>query len=231
MLNVKYFGRSAVMVSSEKKSIILDPGVYENTVLVPDITKVDIICVSNASEDAFGNTIALSKSQKASVLGNEEVIEKAKDRGIQPWRIRHLEEGKSFDLEDVQIMRFNLTHGPANDPTAPLNSGFIVKLDEIVVGHMGSAIGVGAFARQDIQVLLIPVGGNTTFDGKTALQALGQIKPKLAIPIHASKPEDSEYFLQHHKYFAPDTKVVILQPNEEISVEYDVGQEFSIRKR
>ncbi len=230
MLNVKFFGRSAVRIGSETKSIVFDPGVYENKVLVPETTKVDILCVSNASEDSFGNAVALSKSQKAILLGNEEVVEKAEKRGIQAWRIRHIKEGEVFDLPDVEIKRFNLTHGPANDPNAPLNSGFIVRLGEIAVGHMGSAIGVGAFARQDIQVLLIPVGGNTTFDGKTALQALSQIKPKLAIPIHPSRSEDSQYFLQHHKYFAPDTKVLILQLNEEITVEYDVGREFIIHR-
>jgi len=231
MITLKYFGKSAFKISSKSQSIIINPGCIENKNLVSDKTEADIICVSNTDEENFGNTVKLSKKQKAMIIGNDEVIDKAEKEGAQAWRIRKVKDSQVFDLPGITITPYSLAHGPANATKVPMNSGFVIKIGEIIFAHTGTAIGVDRLTRQEIHVLLIPVGGNVSFDSKTALQAMGQISPKLAIPIAESKEEDSQYFLQHHKYFAPNSEVMVLKPNEEISIEWIVGSEFKFNKK
>jgi len=56
----------------------------------------------------------------------------------------------------------------------------------------------------DVDVLLIPIGGNYTIDYKKALEVIAQIEPKIAIPMHyktadnkASKLAAIDDFLKH----------------------------------
>jgi L-ascorbate metabolism protein UlaG (beta-lactamase superfamily) len=36
----------------------------------------------------------------------------------------------------------------------------------------------------DVDILMIPVGGSYTIDSKEAVQVIGQIEPKIVIPMH-----------------------------------------------
>ena len=40
----------------------------------------------------------------------------------------------------------------------------------------------------DVDMVLIPVGGTYTIDAKTAAQVIGQIEPKIIVPMHYKVP-------------------------------------------
>ena len=54
------------------------------------------------------------------------------------------------------------------------------------LGHLLADAQVEAIG--DIDVLMIPVGGTYTLDAKTAAAVIGQIEPKIIIPMHYKVP-------------------------------------------
>lgn len=69
------------------------------------------------------------------------------------------------------------------------NTMYVVRAEDITVCHMGD-FGQASFEKNqlddigDIDILMIPVGGKYTLDYKEAVQIIGQIEPKIIIPMH-----------------------------------------------
>jgi L-ascorbate metabolism protein UlaG (beta-lactamase superfamily) len=60
----------------------------------------------------------------------------------------------------------------------------IVHLGDL--GHILTREQIGAIGEVDI--LLIPVGGTFTIDAQEASEVVGQLKPKIIIPMHYKTP-------------------------------------------
>jgi L-ascorbate metabolism protein UlaG (beta-lactamase superfamily) len=68
------------------------------------------------------------------------------------------------------------------------NTVFVVDIDDVMICHLGD-LGHVLTAEQvaeidGIDVLLIPVGGNSTIDAVQAAQVVRQLEPKIVIPMH-----------------------------------------------
>lgn len=228
MIEIKYFGSATIKITSDKARIIFDPGIVENNPLVTEDEPVDLICVSHINEEYFGNAVELSKKQKATLIGPQQVIDTAREKGAQTWRLRPLAENETYPFQDVTITAYKLPMGPPDAPNLPVNFGYIVNMEDLNIAYFGEAIGIGAIARQLVNIAFMPVGGETMFDGKMALQALNQIHPQLAIPVAAKSPDHIQYVIDHHKYFSKETEIKILKPNESIQAGWYVGKEFRV---
>ncbi len=65
---------------------------------------------------------------------------------------------------------------------------FTMEIDDIKICHLGD-LGTDLNSEQldkidGVDILLIPVGGKTTIDAKTAVKIINQIEPKIVIPMH-----------------------------------------------
>ena len=70
-----------------------------------------------------------------------------------------------------------------------LNTIFVIKTEEMNVCHLGDLGQDKLNEKQldeigDVDILMIPVGGRYTIDGKTATEIISQIEPKVIIPMH-----------------------------------------------
>jgi L-ascorbate metabolism protein UlaG (beta-lactamase superfamily) len=68
------------------------------------------------------------------------------------------------------------------------NNVFLFHLDDVVVCHLGS-LGHTLSAPQiealgDVDVLMVPVGGNTSLTATKATEVISQLEPKVVIPMH-----------------------------------------------
>ncbi len=87
------------------------------------------------------------------------------------------------------------------------NTIFTIKAEDLKICHLGDLAQKELTSEQveqigDVDVLMIPVGGNNTIDGKEALKIMSQIEPKIIIPMHYMLPklktklEDADKFLK-----------------------------------
>ena len=70
------------------------------------------------------------------------------------------------------------------------NNIFLFHLDDLVVCHLG-ALGHTLSSQQleaigDVDVLLVPVGGNASLSAGKASEVISQIEPRVVIPMHYS---------------------------------------------
>ena len=70
-----------------------------------------------------------------------------------------------------------------------LNTIYVMKAEDMTICHMGD-FGQASFEKNqiddigDIDILMIPVGGKYTIDYKEAVELIGQIEPKIIMPMH-----------------------------------------------
>lgn len=73
------------------------------------------------------------------------------------------------------------------------NAMFVIDVDGLRIVHCGD-LGQSRLTDEQLQalghvdVLLIPVGGIYTIDGRQAVDVIAQVKPRVAIPIHFKTP-------------------------------------------
>ncbi|MFB0560146.1 MAG: MBL fold metallo-hydrolase [Candidatus Lokiarchaeia archaeon] len=225
---LKYYGHAAFKLYSPKVSIIFDPGILSDKVLVSESEKTNIICVTHEHKDHLGNAAQLSLKQKAFLLGNEQTIKAALNEGAPEWLVRKLQSGDHFDRPNVKITALELKHGPAVEPINISNLCFIVEIERVCTCHLGDAMTKGFLEQQPIDVLLIGVDETEAFNSSQSLSAIADIKPQLAIPMHVRTEDEIEYFFTHAETVAPETKFRKMKPGDEIRVEWLAGTEFGV---
>ncbi len=61
---------------------------------------------------------------------------------------------------------------------------FVVEIDGIRVGHLGLPTGTNLADLKDVDILLLPVGGDGSLSAVAAADVMTRIEPKIAIPMH-----------------------------------------------
>ena len=93
---------------------------------------------------------------------------------------------------DGAVRGYNTSHDDAQGAKRGGNIVYLITMDGITIAHLGdlgcmpdhSVLG----ALEGADVLLIPVGGNYTIDGKTAAAIAAQVRPRTVIPMHYKTP-------------------------------------------
>ncbi len=75
------------------------------------------------------------------------------------------------------------------------NTIFLFHLDDLIVCHLGSLAHTLNASQLDalsnVDVLLVPVGGNTTLTPTRASEVISQVEPKIVVPMHYSTGRES----------------------------------------
>lgn len=180
-MNIQWIGHSSFRISGSK-TIITDP--YEGIGLdYPEIS-ADIVTVSHGHHD---------HNAVESVKGDPAIVA---DAGIRK-------------VADVSITGYNTYHDDVQGAKRGRNVVYVIKMDGVKIAHLGdlgcmpddSVLG----ALEGVDVLLIPVGGNYTIDGKTAAALVAEVKPRTVIPMHYKTPNlqvnvagNEEFLMQLH---------------------------------
>lgn len=93
-----------------------------------------------------------------------------------------------YEIGGVMLTGLRTFHDDKNGAERGRNTAFIVEVDEVRVCHLGDIGHVPTAAQMeglnDIDVLLIPVGGHTTINAATASEIISQLEPKVVVPMH-----------------------------------------------
>jgi len=165
-MKVKWLGHACFLLTSESgPRIITDPytpGAF-GLDYAPPAETADIVTVSHDHAD---------HNNVAAVKGNPQVVQ-----GV-----------GSHEAKGIQFKGIATAHDESSGKERGSNTIFCFTLDGINVCHLGDLghdLSEQAVADiGDVDVLLIPVGGNFTIDAAVADTVCQRLAPKVVIPMH-----------------------------------------------
>ena len=176
---IQYFGHNFFKITTSKGTRIvtdpLGPGWYPTPNIVGDIVTV-------GKEQFNHNAVQI-------VQGNPVILRGLKEFGA-GWNT------VSMSFKDTYIYNVPI-HQNAEFIQGIHGSAFVFDLGKLCIAHLGDLSQklneqqIKAFGKVD--VALTPIGGRRTMDPAMAREVLGQLKPKIAIPMHH---RDSSYLVK-----------------------------------
>ena len=170
-LTLRWFGHAFfVVTSSDGVRVAMDP-FGDIGYPMPEVD-ADVVTVSHGHGDHNG----------ADRLAGSPAILRGLEAGGADWN------AISYDLRDVRITALPAYHDNVEGRKRGLNSIFIVEIGGLRLAHL-SDIGhtLSAETLEDmgrIDILLVPVGGIFSIDGRQAIDIMTRLRPAITIPIH-----------------------------------------------
>ena len=189
-LTLRWFGHAFYfLTSSEGVRVALDP-FGEIGYPMPEVA-ADVVTLSHEHQDHNG----------ADRLAGSPVVLRGLSTGGVDWN------PISYSLKDVRITAVPAYHDDVEGRKRGLNTIFIVDTGGLRlahlsdIGHTLSEATLEAMGRIDI--LLVPVGGTFSIDGRQAKEIMSRLRPRITVPIHYKTPvtaawpiEDESAFLE-----------------------------------
>jgi len=204
-LQLQWFGQSAFKLTSpDGKVIVIDPFITGNPVTPKEwkdldrIGPVDLILVTHAHGDHWGDTAHLARKTGAPVGLNADFGNTIRTLGVLPGDqlIRFNKGGPIHPLGDgIAITMVHAEHSSDFVYDSAVHAGgepagYIIELENgYTVWHMGDTGVFGDMAwladYYDPDLVLAPIGGHFTMDPEHAAYALDElIAPDTVVPMH-----------------------------------------------
>lgn len=169
-MEIIWYGQSCFQIKTKQLLIVTDPYTEQIGLKLPTL-KADIVTISH---DHFDH------NNKAAVSGVSE---------NPPFVI---EDPGEYGLKEIEILGIASFHDSQKGAVRGKNTIYLFKLEDLALAHLGdlghTLSDEEIEALNQVDVLLIPVGGNYTIDAAKAVEVINQIDPKIVIPMHYKIP-------------------------------------------
>jgi len=173
---INWKGQSCFSISTSPNkngqiSIVVDPYGKETGLRVPKL-QADVLLVTHDHEDH--NNIQAVSGDYLLINGPGE-----------------------YDVKDIIIQGIHSFH---DNEKKEANTIYIIEAEGIRICHLGDLGEKDLSSEQldkigDVDILMIPIGGTYTINSVEAVKIMGQIEPKIIIPMHYHIP-DLKYKLE-----------------------------------
>lgn len=225
-MKLKYLGHSCFYGEINNIKWIIDPFITENPncpISIDDLEDITHIFITHGHSDHFGDTIELCKKFEPIVITNVEIASYLNFLEIPAFGMqiggRH-----KFPFGTVKMTP--AIHSSTID-TAQGNiyggnpGGFIFTFDNFTIYHAGDTglmTDMELFQEDNIDIMMVPIGGFYTMDLDDAVRAVELVKPKISIPMHYNtfdliKADPDEFKLKN--IFS---KTIIMDFGQEIDI-------------
>ncbi|UZX14429.1 metal-dependent hydrolase [Thermus sp. PS18] len=187
MLEIRYLGHSAVWLSDGKTKVVIDPFLTGNPVAPVGVGEVqaDLILVTHAHGDHFGDAVALSK-KGGTVVSTFEIATYAEKHGAKalPMNI-----GGTYRFPGGWLKWFPAWHSSSfpDGTYGGMPMGVVVELGGKRIYHAGDTAlfsDMRLIGELGLDLAFLPIGDHFTMGPEDALKALELLKPKRVVPIH-----------------------------------------------
>lgn len=169
------YGISCFKITSGQLVLAFDPPSRKSEAKSPYF-QTDIVLVSHDHDDHNGHEVlhAPKDGELFTVLGPGE-----------------------YEYKGVNIEGISSFHDFENGKKEGLNTIYRVEIEDVTLLHLGD-FGENELRPEtkekigNIDIMFIPIGGDTVMDHETAAKIANQIAPKIVIPMHFDKLTDAK---------------------------------------
>lgn len=162
-MDISYLGHSSFKIKTKTAVVVTDPFPTEMLGFKFPKTEADIVTVSHQHKDH--NYLGL-------IEGDPFIIS----------------EPGEYEVKGVSVFGYPSYHDQHSGKDRGVNNIFVVEAEGLRICHLGdlgSAISQKILEEiSDIDVLMIPVGGEVTVGPKEAVDLISQIDPYIVLPMH-----------------------------------------------
>lgn len=172
MMEITYLGHSCFRIKGKKNIIVTDP--YEDYVgfEMPRVS-ADIVTVSHHHQD-HNNISAVKGTTKRE----------------EPFIVDGPGE---YEISGISIFGIASFHDSSRGTKRGENTIYLITIDSLRLAHLGDLGHKLTEAELEeingVDILLIPIGGTYTIDDNEAIEVIGQIEPRIIIPMHYKTPD------------------------------------------
>jgi L-ascorbate metabolism protein UlaG (beta-lactamase superfamily) len=166
MAEIKWLGHACFRIRAREATIVMDP-VPRSLGYKVDKQRADIVTLSH---DHPGHTAT-------EIISGE-------------YKLVH--GPGEYEMNEVFITGIRTYHDNHRGEEHGRNTAYLVEVENMTICHLGdlghplSAEQVEALSSVDI--LIVPIGGGTVLDAEAATEVVGQIDPKMVIPMQYRTP-------------------------------------------
>lgn len=169
-MEIKYFGHSCFLLRDKNATLLIDPFSPEVGLKLPRIA-TDIVTITHDHYDHNNTGIVQAKMRE------------------EPFIIKGPGE---YEVSGVSIFGVATYHDNSLGKERGRNTIYIIIMDGIRLAHLGDLGHILTDEQLEevngVDILFIPTGGIYTLDAKEAVEVIGQIEPKVVIPMHYQLP-------------------------------------------
>jgi L-ascorbate metabolism protein UlaG (beta-lactamase superfamily) len=167
---ISYLGRSCFKLQDklgpEGVTLVTDPFGKELGLKIPNF-EADIVTVSHQHPD---------HNNSGALRANPFIIDTPGE----------------YDIKGVMVQGIETWHDAKGGTERGKNIVYRIEMDDLTIVHLGDLGHILTDEQSDqmdgVDILLIPVGGVYTIDAKTAVEVIGQLEPRIVIPMHYKLP-------------------------------------------
>jgi len=162
MMDITWYGHSCFKIKGKKATVITDP-------FSPDLG------YTLGKQTANIVTVSHQHPGHSYIEGIDNGYKAVKAPG-------------EYEISGVLIVGITAFHDAQKGEKRGKNNVFLMDIDEVSVCHLGD-LGHSFTPAQieqidNVDILLLPVGGVSTIDATTAAEIVRQIEPQIVIPMH-----------------------------------------------
>jgi L-ascorbate metabolism protein UlaG (beta-lactamase superfamily) len=191
-MKVQFLGHAAFYVEAGETRFLIDPFLTGNpqaTAKPSDFKHVDYVFVTHGHSDHIGDSIEIAKLSGATIICNYEIASYLSTYGV---TCHGMHIGGRYSFEFGRVKMTPALHGSGiqteNGMICGGNPcGFVIEIAGKKIYHAGDTgltMDMQLLAVEEIDLALLPIGGNFTMDIEDALRAVGFIQAKRVIPMH-----------------------------------------------
>jgi L-ascorbate metabolism protein UlaG (beta-lactamase superfamily) len=167
---ITWHGQSCFTIAGDKNSLVTDPFDASYGIKVPRLA-ADLVTVSHQHKD-HNNISAVKGINKP-----------------EPFVISGPGE---YEVGNIFIYGIGSFHDDSEGQDRGANTMYRFEIDGMSISHLGDLGHIPSAEQleklEGTDILLIPVGGTYTIDGKQANQIITRIEPRIVIPMHYQIP-------------------------------------------
>lgn len=167
-MEIQYFGHAAFKITGKDITIITDPFDAKTVGYSPIRQSADVVTVSH---DHFDHNYL------SAVSGNPLIFNSPGE----------------YEVRGTEFRGVRVPHDDKGGNERGYVTAFVIEVDGMKICHLGD-IGDELSSEQleqidDIDILLIPVGGVYTIDAEQAARIISEVEPRIVIPMHYGTKE------------------------------------------
>ena len=149
----------------------------------------NVTLVTDPYSPQYGDTSRLSKTNASIVTVSHNSPGHNYVEGVSGGKAPRVVRGPGeYEISDVLITGVASYHDNKHGQEQGRNTIYIIHIDDIVICHLGD-LGHTLQEEQleevaDADVLLLPIGGEHSINVSQAVEIIGQVEPRIVIPMH-----------------------------------------------